>query len=413
VLKLGTDSRVFTKLTLIPIDFICRSLLLFQNKKTLWTLNNDQQLSLESRWKKITNQPRKPVINYKNNRALIQHIKNVTHVNNQNNITRTASYLSFFKKHPEIRWTFLAHMVSRNAGYFMTDLKGEFLPQIINPSFSKQLFFMLEKGNSIIFQDAYPQLLLYEESKRRNQSLFYLCKHFNVSPFMEGVWEVFFSGDRSPLLPVAQIINEQSHIETNLIKSKEYQVLLSALTYRIQEWLQLSQIIFPVRPLKKTKGDMMQDFSKLEKRIELGQSLFHLLFHHKNFASVYKFANSVPHTGSRSDYDSSVFTFKSSLNNFFPKEKLSFFKTKKWEKLYSPKLNDAWDITYEGPFYSSNWFTEKEEVCSKIKLVSKPSSFVWFTYWAGIHKIETIYLIKEYYKLIKKKRPLKRTLFKK
>ncbi|QNG58329.1 DUF2515 family protein [Bacillus sp. PAMC26568] len=32
--------------------------------------------------------------------------------------------MHFYKKHPEIHWAFLAHMVSRNGGYSMTDLKN-------------------------------------------------------------------------------------------------------------------------------------------------------------------------------------------------------------------------------------------------------------------------------------------------
>jgi hypothetical protein len=176
VLTLRASNRILTKLTLIPLNLMIRPFFLFKKKKIIWKINGEQEQRLLLHWNKM--------------------------IKLSEQITR------FFKNHPEIHWSFLAHMVSRNAGYFMTDLKGEFLPDLISDSVSEELYDMLEKGNSLIFQDAYPQLLLYEESKKRKQSLFYLSRYFKISPFMEGVWEEYFQGDRSPLLPVSQIINE-------------------------------------------------------------------------------------------------------------------------------------------------------------------------------------------------------------
>lgn len=53
-------------------------------------------------------------------------IKRTTHSLNKNNVTRTKAYIDFYKRHPEIHWAFLGHMVSRNGGWNMTDLKGDF-----------------------------------------------------------------------------------------------------------------------------------------------------------------------------------------------------------------------------------------------------------------------------------------------
>ncbi|MED4203931.1 DUF2515 family protein [Neobacillus mesonae] len=38
----------------------------------------------------------------------------------------------------------------------------------------------------------YPQFLLYEESLRRNQPLFYLLTYLNISTFMETIWYHFW-----------------------------------------------------------------------------------------------------------------------------------------------------------------------------------------------------------------------------
>jgi Protein of unknown function (DUF2515) len=287
---------------------VIRPFFLFKKKKIIWKINGEQEQKLLLHWNKMIKLSEQITINYKKESELIERIKNKTDLMNQNNITRTTAYLAFFKNHPEIHWSFLAHMVSRNAGYFMTDLKGEFLPDLISDSVSEELYHMLEKGNSLIFQDAYPQLLLYEESKKRKQSLFYLSRYFKISPFMEGVWEEYFQGDRSPLLPVSQIINEQSHIEKHLIQTEQFQKLQSHISYRLQKWLQLSQILFPVSPVKNTEGKIMQSFDHLNQRIQLGLSLYVLLFDKKNLPSVYRFACKKEHTGSRSDYNPTVFS---------------------------------------------------------------------------------------------------------
>lgn len=383
-----------------------RPLYILKKKKVIWRINTIQEQQLKRKWNKILECADGLSITFQKDKELIERIKRETSLNNKNNITRTAAYLSFYKRHPEVHWSFLAHMVSRNAGYFMTDLKGEFLPDLIDRSVIEELYFKLEKGNSIIFQDAYPQLLLYEESKKRKISLFNLCKFFNVSSFMEGVWEMFFDGDRTPLLPSAQIINEQSHIEKHLIRTEQFQKLQNQLSFKLQDWLHLSQILFPILPINNSIGDIMQGFETIEKRIELGQNLYVMLFQYNNFDPVYNFADNNPHTGSRSDYDSDVFAVSKNQNSGSPKEKLSLFKTKKNQRLYSPKLEAVWDKNYHGPFHSSDWFSNPKNIFSQIRLVSKPSPQIRLAYWAGLHQIETVYLLKQFYRLIKKNRGL-------
>jgi hypothetical protein len=400
---LRNSPRLLTKLTLIPLHFVIRSFYIILKEKKIWSITEKQHQKLNKKLCESIVQRTLPLIHFNQNQsALIQHIREETKRHNQNNITRTSAYLTFFKKHPEIHWSFLAHMVSRNAGYFMSDLKGEYLPRLIKPSISEQLYQMLEKGNSYIFQDAYPQLLLYEESKRKGKSLFYLCRYFNVSPFMEGIWEMFLEGDHTPLLPVALIINEQSHIEKHLIQTKAFQKLKNSLPFRMQNWLQLSQILFPAIPLKRMTGKSLESFERLNERIALGQNLYVHLFHKNIFNEVFRFACQSEHTGSRRDYDPVSFSCYTSHHPIKAKEKLSFFKTKNKQKIYSPKLLEVWDVSYDGPFFSSDWFTESVIDTPLFSLLYKPAPNVWITYWAGLHKTETAYLLKEYYQFIKK-----------
>ena len=113
----------------------------------------------------------------KEDQQLLQSIRLKTKQLNVNNMTRTKAYLDFYTFHPEIHWAFLGHMVSRNGGWNMTDLNGEFLSRLMHEQSKQDFFSFLERGNWLIFQDAYPQFLLYEESKSQSRNLFYLLPY--------------------------------------------------------------------------------------------------------------------------------------------------------------------------------------------------------------------------------------------
>ena len=72
---------------------------------------------------------------------LLQRIRLKTKQLNVNNVTRTKAYLDFYIFHPEIHWAFLGHMVSRNGGWNMTDLKGEFLSRLMNEQIKTRFLF--------------------------------------------------------------------------------------------------------------------------------------------------------------------------------------------------------------------------------------------------------------------------------
>ncbi|MFD6443013.1 DUF2515 family protein, partial [Peribacillus sp. NPDC060186] len=62
-------------------------------------------------------------------------------------------------------------MVSRNGGYHMTDLKSSSMTHLFNKENRQNFFFFLERANSAIIADSFPQLLLYEHSKRKKASI--------------------------------------------------------------------------------------------------------------------------------------------------------------------------------------------------------------------------------------------------
>ncbi|GMA51516.1 hypothetical protein GCM10025857_28730 [Alicyclobacillus contaminans] len=133
-----------------------------------------------------------------------------TRQQNRNNLTRTAAYLDVYRRNPELHWAFLAHMVSRNGGWNMTDLRGEWFQRLTDDRLVDAFFRFLEQANWLIFSDAYPQLLMYEWSKREGRDLSGYLGRFGVSRFMRVVWRWFWQHRNASVLTRALIVNEQN-----------------------------------------------------------------------------------------------------------------------------------------------------------------------------------------------------------
>ncbi|NLP49934.1 DUF2515 family protein [Bacillus sp. RO1] len=278
---------------------------------------------------------------------------------NRNNVTRTQAYLDFYLKHPEVHWSLLAHMVSRNGGWNMTDLKASHISTLLSYEKSSILFRFLEKANHLIFQDAYPQLLLYEESKKAGRPLFYLLSEFHISAFMSPIWTLFLKDhSKKELLTVSLIINEQNFIEFNLLKNPYFQQkVLSSITYQLQEKLGFTLVLFPYHKDSNTllTGLGVQQFSNLSNRIEIGKKLYVLLFKNEDvLQGALHFCKENSHTGSREDYLPSVFSSNSTLR-----------------KIYSPTIEAAWADFNHPSIVPVPWFKDIQEV---FKLFHLPGS---------------------------------------
>lgn len=239
-------------------------------------------------------------------KTLIEQIIERTNEHNLNNVTRTKAYQVFYMKHPEIHWAFLAHMVSRNGGWNMTDLKGDFLSRLLGDIERNSFFDFLERANWLIFHDAYPQLLLYEESLKRGSSLFYLLPLFNISTFIEPVWNYFWKYQDSFVLTAGLIINEQNYIETRLVQNSFYKnEVIGTLEFLLQDVLSLNHILFPYvfEGGVNLAGRTVHQFENLNERILIGKKLYTILFRNKDqLKKTIEWAASNPHTGSRKDY---------------------------------------------------------------------------------------------------------------
>lgn len=296
--------------------------------------------------------------------SLIQQIRQQTSSLNINNVTRTKAYLEFYNRHPEVHWAFLGHMVSRNGGWNMTDLKGGLLTRLLSKKEAASFFAFLERGNWLIFQDVFPQFLLYEESLKRNQNLFYLLRHLNVSLFMEVIWNYFWVQHDTYILTVAQIINEQSYLELRVMKNPIYKKeIFSSLEFKLQDLLSMNHILFPYFFHQQIKlvGKTLHHFESLHERILLGKRLYYILFSNQNRLNMLtKWATTTPHTGSRKDYWPHIFNdVDEGLPGSIFKPKLKSCQLLPGAtKIYSPKLEFAWKNVEHGPAEKIDWYKD-------------------------------------------------------
>ena len=291
-------------------------------------------------------------------------IKQTTHLLNKNNVTRTKAYIDFYKRHPEIHWAFLGHMVSRNGGWNMTDLKGGFLSSLLSKKESNAFFNFLERGNWLIFQDAYPQFLVYEESKRSGKNLFYYLPHLHISTFMETMWNHFWNEADPYLLTTSLIINEQNYLESRVLKNQTFQKnIFNTVEFKLQDFLALSHILFPYTKNGKMKliGQTLHQFESLHERILLGKRLYNILFYDvERLHSIEKWAKEHPHSGSRMDYWPHLFHYVNEEvpgKGFMPRIK-SCSIIKGMPRIYSPRLEFAWKNQKHDPADVGDWYED-------------------------------------------------------
>lgn len=331
--------------------------------------------------------------------SLIERIRSVTAFLNRNNVTRTQAYLNMYRKYPQLHWALLAHMVSRNGGWNMTDLKGELLPHLLNPSQQEHLFAFLERANALIFHDAYPQLLLYEASLKAGRPLFHHLRQLHVSAFMQPVWEQFWDHKNSALLTMALIINEQNFIEHRVVQHPVFRkTVLDTVFFSAQSLLQLNQVILPYKDIGKLRlaGLILESFSSLHERIEVGKKLYAMLFGIPLVREgALHFAEDTRHTGSRADYWPHLFA---SIRQAPPVPKGQL---KEWldgcslrpgaYPLYSPPLTDVWRDRPFAPAEEGDWYRPagREESLAFLASVEPPFSFeMTHEYCFGLNKIE-------------------------
>ncbi|MDR4948367.1 DUF2515 family protein [Neobacillus cucumis] len=235
--------------------------------------------------------------------TIIRQIVSETNRRNVDNISRTDAYFTYFKNHPDIIWSFLASMVSRNGGWNMCDLEGDIFPKLIEPQIRKKLFLTYERANWLIFHDVFPQLMLYHYSSELKRPMFHLLRYFNISAFIQKEWYRYWKENDKKRLTTALIINEQNVIQTPVIEHPVYRrKVFNSFLFYLQDWLHFSCVLFPTCG-GEVYGASVNGFKSLSKRINLGKRLASILSHPRLFPYFFEFAERTPHTGSRFDYE--------------------------------------------------------------------------------------------------------------
>ncbi|MBU8907587.1 DUF2515 domain-containing protein [Desertibacillus haloalkaliphilus] len=331
---------------------------------------------------------------------LAEHIQEMTSEKNRNNVTRTQAYLAFYQKYPEIRWAFLGHIVSRNGGWNMTDLRGDLLSRLLTTKQQAQFFDFLERGNWLIFHDVYPQMLLYEESIKRQTNMFYLLPRFGVSTFMSVIWNEFLKSRDQYMLAIALVINEQNYLEQRVIQNDHYQeTVLETMNFKIQELFSLNQILMPYQKQSEIKviGQSINQFSSVHERIMLGKRLYELLFDGDVYERIFTWACRHPHTGSRRDYWSSIFH---DINESVPGEPF-VRRTKNCQlrpgakRIYSPRLTQAWADVDHHEAEVGDWFDDWRVLYYLQKNDVDVDGEVYEDYCQTLEKIELAIIAKE------------------
>lgn len=330
-------------------------------------------------------------------------IREQTRQLNQNNVTRTQAYFQFYLQYPEIHWALLGHMISRNVGWNMTDLKGELLTKLLPERDQKVFFSFLERGSWLIFQDVYPQISVYALSVRRGKEMFHLLPFFYTSTFMETMWRYFWrSGDRYTLA-IGMVINEQSYLEKRLIQNHHFKKnVTGTVSFKMYEFLRLNNILFPYHAGKKRErtslvGVTSRQFTSLHERILIGKNLYSLLFQcEENLARVLKWAHENPHTGSRKDYWPDLFNdVNESLPRSLYKRRVKNCLLKNGaNRLYSPPLKYAWPEVPHEDMKSEDWFCDWRVLEYLNKEVSLNGEIL-NNYCKTLEKIELAVMAKE------------------
>lgn len=243
----------------------------------------------------------------------------------------------------------------------MTDLKGEFLTKLLSEKERDLFFRFLERGNWLIFQDVYPQFLLYEESLKENIPLFYLLPQLKVSIFMEVIWNYFWRVRDAHIHCIGLVINEQNYLEKRVIQNHYYQnEILNTIKFNLQDLLSLNQILFPAEG-NHLKGQTLYHFQSLHERILFGKRLYAILFKDQKFNfQALEWAKRNPHTGSRKDFWPHLFN---SVNEgvpgiTYPLRLKSCQIHNDSKRFYSPTMEVAWKNVSQPEAEPGDWFQD-------------------------------------------------------
>lgn len=226
---------------------------------------------------------------------------------NVDNISRTASYLELYawtRAHEtEMPWLLMAHLVSRNAGYLMTDLARQIAGPIGQDAAladaMRTLFVLLERGNFLIFWDAWHHVLTYLAGELDTLAA------PRTPVFMCEAWRRY---DRERATPSAELertlVLDLVHNEQNLIERRAVHHPDLAPGLRLLTMIEASgrerPMVFPWPDDTSAPEIRVGGFAVLDRRIATGARIFdEVLAGRARRDAMFEWAMAHPHTGSR------------------------------------------------------------------------------------------------------------------
>jgi len=251
--------------------------------------------------------------------AVFEKFIDESHARNVDNVARTESYLELYAhtrgKGTELPWLFMAHMVSRNAGYLMSDLARTLAdertprtPSVVGVI--ENVMALLERANYLIFHDAWHHVLAHLLGRTGEPT-------GHTPAFMRAAWlryEVAVKRahpgtpgatpgatiDRAleRALVMDLVHNEQHFIERRVVQNPRYAAGLATIEMIEREGRE-KPIHFPIGDVEIRVGG----FFDLTRRITTGARIYdEILADRGRRDALYVWARSNPHTGSRAVY---------------------------------------------------------------------------------------------------------------
>ena len=241
--------------------------------------------------------------------AVFERFLEQKHARNADNVTRTESYLELYAHTRglghELPWLFMAHMVSRHAGYLMSDL-GRTLADERTPktevvvSVIENVMALLERANFLIFADAWTHVLLHLLGRSADPG-------GDTPQFMRSAWLRYETAlkrgaaiDRTleRALVMDLVHNEQHFIEQRAVNHPRFAAGLATIELIEREGRE-KPIHFPIT----THEIRVAGFADLTRRIAAGARIFdEVLADRGRRDQIYVLARAHAHTGARTLY---------------------------------------------------------------------------------------------------------------
>jgi len=221
---------------------------------------------------------------------------------NQDNVSRTESYLELYALcrayGVELPWVLMAHLVSRNAGYLMTDLALDRAASFFTREALDELFLFLERANFLIFDDAWSHVVHHALGRAP-------APGDRTPRFIREAWcryETASSLGITPSLERALVVdlvtNEQNLIESRVVHNPRFARARAMIAFFEQVDAGGSVVL----PLTRARI-RVSAFAELDQRIEAGRRIFDEVLAEKAAReAIFAWAVAHPHTGSRAAY---------------------------------------------------------------------------------------------------------------